>query len=81
MSYDLLAGLVYSKLEKHIENKRACKHRDEVHNYILIYRGTVNPYPMDEREEDSRQWLSMLDDILEDEECSAATSKLLRKVL
>ncbi len=81
MSYDSIASIVYSKLEKHIENKRACKHRDEVNNYILMYRGTVRPYPMDEREEDSRQWLSILDEVVDDDECTASTSKLLRKIL
>tara|TARA_R100001530_G_scaffold59522_1_gene43126 strand:+ start:511 stop:651 length:141 start_codon:yes stop_codon:yes gene_type:complete len=46
-----------------------------------MYRGIVKPYPMDEREEDSRQWLSILDEVVDDDECTAATSKLLRKIL
>jgi len=79
MSYEIIANTVSEKLLYHMTGKRATKSTNEIYDWLdelqEIQRHSWS------KEEDSRQWLTKLDNHLDDGTCTPSSQRLLRAVL
>lgn len=79
MSYEIIANNVSEKLLYHMTGKRATKSTNEIYDWLdelqEVQRHSLS------KEEDSRQWLTKLDNHLDDGTCTPSSQRLLRTVL
>ena len=79
MSYEIIANNVSEKLLYHMTGKRATKSTNEIYDWLDELR-EVQRHSLS-KEEDSRQWLTKLDNHLDDGTCTPSSQRLLRTVL